>query len=89
MKVSYSVRVHRSADKEIIRLTPKIRGQVAEKIQSLRHNPRPQDCKLLRSREREYRVDSGEYRILYQIDDGERVVHVFRVRHRREVYKNL
>ena len=30
----------------------------------------------------------GDYRVLYQIDDGELVVLVIRVGHRRDVYRN-
>jgi mRNA interferase RelE/StbE len=59
------------------------------KILALGGNPRPQDVKLLRRRGRTYRVHSGEYRILYEIDDAAKTVLVFRVGHRREVYRNL
>ena len=36
-----------------------------------------------------YRARVGNYRILYTIDNGEVVVEVFRVGHRREVYRGL
>jgi len=39
--------------------------------------------------ERGYRVDSGEYRILYEIDDAERRVVVRVVKHRKDVYRSL
>ncbi|MGA2221598.1 MAG: type II toxin-antitoxin system RelE/ParE family toxin [Verrucomicrobiia bacterium] len=29
----------------------------------------------------------GDYRIVYEIDDGQRIVRINRVRHRREVYR--
>ena len=87
--MTYSVVTTRRADREITRLAPRIRRQVLEKMLSLSNNPRPQDIKTLRGRERSFRVDSGEYRVLFEIDDPERVVTIFRVGHRREVYRNL
>ena len=49
----------------------------------------PQDCKKLEGYEGSYRVDRGEFRILYTIDEGE--VEIFRVGKRNddEVYQNL
>lgn len=34
-----------------------------------------------------YRIRAGVYRILYRIDDNEKKVYVYRVRHRRDVYR--
>ena len=87
--MTYSVVTTRRADREIARLAPRIRRQVLEKILSLNTNPRPQDIRPIRGRENTFRVDSGEYRILFEIDDQQRVVTVFRVGHRRDVYRSL
>ena len=64
-KVDYSVRTTRGAERDLRRLDARIRRQVMSKIISLGDNPRPQDTKLLQGRGRIFRVDSGEYRILY------------------------
>jgi len=89
MSSRYEVVVLRSAEKEIRRLAPKIRRQILEKLVGLETNPRPQDVRRLHGVERGYRVDSGEYRILYEIDDAERRVVVRVVKHRKDVYRNL
>lgn len=34
-----------------------------------------------------YRIRIGDYRIVYSIDDRERLVDVARIAHRREVYR--
>lgn len=59
------------------------------KILQLAENPRPQDYKELKGYEGVYRVDQGEYRILYTISPD--AVEVFRVGKRNddEVYQNL
>ena len=36
-----------------------------------------------------YRVRSGDYRIVYEIQDDRLVVLVIRIGHRREVYRSL
>lgn len=87
--MTYSVVTTRRADREITRLAPRIRRQVLGKILLLRINPRPQDVRPIRGREKTFRVDSGEYRILFQLDDAQRLVTVFRVGHRKDVYRNL
>jgi mRNA interferase RelE/StbE len=91
MSDRYTLRIARSAEKELFDLPNKQFKQVAVKIFSLQGNPRPQDCKSLKGYEGGYRVDQGEYRILYTINDEIQMVDVFRVGKRNddEVYKNL
>ena len=84
----YTVIVLRPARKDIERLHPKIRGQIYRTLQRLEANPRPHDVKSLRGAPG-YRVDSGEYRILYEVDDRERSVVVRVIKHRKDVYRNL
>jgi mRNA interferase RelE/StbE len=57
----------------------------------IKGNPRPQDYAALKGYQGGYRIDQGEYRILYTIDDDNKLVDVFRVGKRNddEVYKNL
>lgn len=68
--------------------------QVVRRILELSQNPRPQDSEQLHGyRDPEvagrkgYRLDQGEYRILYTIEESPRRVIVFRVGHRRDVYR--
>ena len=64
-----------------------IARRVLSKIESLAQEPRPRGCKKLRGPSRLWRVRVREYRIIYEIDDRQRVVDVVIVRHRREVYR--
>lgn len=88
MSERYEVIVLRPARKSLERFHPKIRRQIYDKLQQLQGNPRPQDAKSLRG-DIGYRVDSGEYRILYEINDAAKVVIVRVVKHRKDVYRNL
>lgn len=87
----YALRIAKTAEKDLLDLQTKQFAQVAKKIFSLQGNPKPQDCKQLKGFPRGYRVDSGEYRILYTINLELKLVDVFRVGKRNddEVYRNL
>lgn len=91
MSERYSLRIAKTAEKDLLELQAKIYKQVVSKILSLQGNCQPQDCKALKGYEGGYRVDQGEYRILYTIDEENKLVDVFRVGKRNdgEVYKNL
>jgi mRNA interferase RelE/StbE len=91
MSDRYTLRIAKTAEKDLLDLQAKQFKQVVSKIFSLQGIPRPQDCKALKGYEGGYRVDQGEYRILYTIDDETQLVDVFRVGKRNddEVYKNL
>ena len=87
----YVLRIAKTAEKDLSDLQTKQFAQVAKKIFSLQGNPKPQDCKQLKGYPGGYRVDSGEYRILYTINLKLKVIDVFRVskRNDNEVYRNL
>ena len=83
--MTYRIVIKKSAAKEIEALPQKDRLRVIERIRALAEDPRPSGCKKL-SRQEKYRVRQGRYRILYQIEDGELLVIVVRVAHRKDVY---
>ena len=84
----YKVKIIPAAQKDLVSL--KKQKQYFERIKStlisLRQNPRPSGIKKLTQMEG-YRIRVGDYRILYQIDDKEKLVYIFRIRHRNEVYR--
>jgi mRNA interferase RelE/StbE len=55
-------------------------------IDALADAPRPPGVVKLAGRD-DYRVRVGDYRIVYAVDDAERLVLVARIAHRREVYR--
>ncbi len=83
--MTYRIVIKKSAAKEIEALPQKDRLRVIERIRALAEDPRPSGCKKL-SKQEKYRVRQGRYRILYQIEDGELLVIVVRVAHRKDVY---
>ncbi len=84
---SYELFIKPSAAKELEALGRKSdRTRIVDKIYTLKDDPRPQGCEKLTSQDR-YRVRQGQFRILYVVDDNERVVTVVKIGHRRDVYR--
>jgi len=62
---------------------------VARKIDALADNPRPSGAEKLKGAKDLWRIRSGNYRIIYTIQDEALLVLVIRIGHRREVYRYL
>lgn len=86
MTDSYSVRIKKSAEKELRGLPKKYLKQVLSRIHALVGNPRPVGCEKSAGGDW-YRVRQGDYRVVYVIDDDELFVEVVKVGHRKEVYR--
>jgi mRNA interferase RelE/StbE len=84
----YRLALKASAAKEIEGLGTKAdRQRVVQRIQQLAAEPRPAGSEKLAGYADRYRVRQGQYRIVYLIDDARREVTVFKVGHRKEVYR--
>jgi len=83
---SYRLQIEERVVKEMQGYPPKIYKQVMRRMVDLQFNPRPHDSEKVGEG---YRVDTGEYRILYVIDHQEQLVKVLIVGNRNddEVYK--
>lgn len=53
----------------------------------LQQNPRPSGVVKLKGDHQLYRVRIGDYRIVYIIDDNDKLIKITRIRHRQDVYK--
>jgi hypothetical protein len=56
---------------------------MADRIEALSGDPRPRGCEKLTGGVR-YRVRQGSYRVLYEVDDKDRVVTVVKIGHRSD-----
>jgi mRNA interferase RelE/StbE len=83
----YQVLLERSAERDLRRLSADVHDRVIEAIRALADDPRPPGCRKLAGTKNDWRIRTGDYRILYDIADTVRIVRVNRVRHRRDVYR--
>jgi mRNA interferase RelE/StbE len=65
----YEIKVRGQARKQILRIPPPHFQRIQKSIADLAQDPRPAGAKKL-SGETGYRVRVGDYRVLYEIDDG-------------------
>lgn len=71
-------------------LLPKHKEQIKNKLKELQANPSPHDCALLKGvKEAYWRVDIGEYRIIYQFCEKILTIYVIGKRNDGEVYKKF
>ncbi|NYH52510.1 mRNA interferase RelE/StbE [Nocardiopsis arvandica] len=85
----YTVSFADQALKQLGKLDKPIRLRIARKVQELAADPRPSGSIPLKGDTGAWRVKAGDYRIIYMIHDGQLVVLVLSVAHRREVYRDL
>lgn len=84
----YRVEIRSRAEKDIEALPSRVRYRILETIATLGSEPRPNGVQKLAA-DGGYRVRVGDYRIVYEIADVARIVAITRVRHRRDVYRNI
>jgi len=85
--VTYKVVIEKKAEKEAEKIPVKYRAAIDRTIFSLSTSPRPQGSRKLTAKEG-YRIRSGNYRILYSIDDETKTVVIYRIKIRgKATYK--
>jgi mRNA interferase RelE/StbE len=84
----YRLLVGNQATKDLDRLQGGMLERIGEAILRLRNNPRPPGYIKLKD-DAAFRIRVGDYRIVYDIDDGQQTVQILRVKHRRDVYRDL
>ncbi len=82
----YRLEVSHTAHRQIRKLPAQTQERVNQAIAHIAEDPRTPGVKKLVARGG-YRVRVGDYRILYHVDDVARVVIVYRVMPREDVYR--
>lgn len=85
--MAHHVEIEPQVLKELRNLPLADERRVVEKIRGLAEEPRPIGCEKMVGQRDAWRIRSGNYRVVYRVDDSEQVVTVTRVGHRREVYR--
>ena len=84
--MTYRVEVATAAVRQLRKLDRPARRRVQAAIELLAAEPRPSGAKKLVGGGGEWRVRTGDYRIVYEIHDNVLLVLVIAVGHRREIY---
>ncbi|MFA5308154.1 MAG: type II toxin-antitoxin system RelE/ParE family toxin [Dehalococcoidales bacterium] len=87
--MKYEVIIKPRAEKELLDLNQKDYERVRLKIGELAGNPRPFGVKQLKTREN-YRIRVGNYRVIYNVGDKQKIVEILDVLRRNErTYQGL
>ncbi|MFZ0530144.1 MAG: type II toxin-antitoxin system RelE/ParE family toxin [Propionicimonas sp.] len=84
--MTYRVEVAAAAVRQLRKLDRPAQRRVQAAIELLAVEPRPSGAKKLVGGNGEWRVRTGDYRIVYEIHDNVLLVLVVAVGHRREIY---
>jgi mRNA interferase RelE/StbE len=82
----YTVYLSKKARKELDKLSDSMAKPILLAIAKLSEDPRPNGCKKLRGREG-YRIRIGSYRVIYEVFDGQLIVDVIALGHRKDIYE--
>ena len=82
----YEILIEKNAEKDCKNIPFNIFREIKNAILDLKINPRPHNVKKLHGSKNDWRIRIGNYRVLYDINDEKRVIKVFRIKHRKDVY---
>ena len=78
-----------AAARRLHKLDPPARRRIQAAVELLAQEPRPAGAQKLVGGDREWRVRTGDYRIVYETHDEVLLVLVLDVGHRRDIYRGL
>lgn len=88
--ISYSLEYEIEALKQLAKIpTKKTKRQILEKIEQLEKEPHPRGSKKLSCKIATFRLRSGRYRILYQVDSTSKIITVMSIDDRKDIYKHF
>ena len=85
--MGYDIFLSPSAFDDLESLPDDLQRRVYEHIDELAANPRPSGVKVLQGAPGGLRLRVGTYRILYLVNDRKRAVTIYKIGHRRDVYR--
>lgn len=86
--MSYEVEFTDSAERDLARLHPDLARRIRSRIDALAADPRPHGVAALKGDLRGMlRLRVGDCRVIYGIDDSERLVTIVGIGHRGSVYR--
>lgn len=83
----YEIIIKPTAEKSLNRVPWPAGRRIADALEELRNNPRPDGCVKLAGDENLWRIRVGDYRLVYEIHEKRLLVLVVRIGHRKDIYR--
>lgn len=77
------------AEKQFGKLDKPVRRRIDTALTKLANDPRPAGVKKLKGESGAWRLRVGDWRVIYQIRDGELIILIIEIGHRSKVYRDL
>jgi len=84
---SYKIVWKLSAKKELRKLSKTMIPRILKTVENLSIQPHPHGCKKLKGAQFIYRIRTGNYRIVYSVENTILLIEIIRVKHRKDVYE--
>jgi mRNA interferase RelE/StbE len=84
--MTYRIIIPKLVQKQLDDLPKKQRKRLISEIRLLVDEPRPSSVKKLKGYDKTYRIRVGDYRIIYKIEDQEKLILVLSSIHRKDAY---
>ena len=84
---SYKILIKKSAAGELAKIPKKDLEKIVRRVRDLEQSPRPSGCRKLSGKD-SYRLRQGDCRVVYAVDDSRRIVEVYKIGNRREIYRD-
>lgn len=87
---TYELEITKSVEKDLRKIPQKTHIAFFEAIESLTSDPFPKSkYKKLKGTSSSCRLRVGNYRIIYEVDNILMKITIYRIRNRKDVYKNM
>lgn len=83
----YRLEVKKSARKALLALPKTAVQAISRTIDEFAENPYLPGCKKLSGADHTYRVRSGDYRVVYTVDNDILIIEVVKIGHRKDIYR--
>jgi mRNA interferase RelE/StbE len=85
--LNYTIEFTPAAQRQFNKLPYSAQDQIGRKIETLKVNPRHEGVVKLKEGKDLYRIRSGDYRVIYKIEDDRLIVLIVKVADRKDAYR--
>ena len=83
----YEVLIEKAAERDLKKIPTAYFERIVPHLRSLTADARPIGSRKISGSEHDWRIRVGTYRIIYELNEKEKIVKIMRVKHRREAYR--
>jgi len=83
----HEIFIENSVERYLKKIPKDIFDKIILHIKRLAKNPRPVGSRKLTGVRSSWRIRIGDYRVIYEINSSKKTVKIYKVKHRRDVYR--